>query len=223
MFTGIVETVGAVAALAASGAGMRLRVTAAHLDYSDIKVGDSICVSGVCLTVIDVGGQAFSCDVSAETLTRTTLGGLRVGSHVNLEKALQPTTRIGGHIVSGHVDGVARVVERTEVGSSVRFRLAAPPGLGRFIAEKVSICVDGVSLTVNAVAGSAFDVNVVPHTLRVTTLGEFAPGRQVNLEVDILARYLERLLGAGRAEAGGSGITTEFLRHHGFVSGTDDS
>lgn len=217
MFTGIIQAVGEVAALDAKGGDVRLRVRTAKLDLGDVRLGDSIAVSGVCLTAVDLPGDGFWADVSGETLAHTILGDLKVGARVNLEKALTPTTRLGGHLVSGHVDGVGEVIERKRDARSERFRIRAPAALARYIAHKGSICVDGVSLTVNAVQGAVFDLNIVPHTLAETTLDDYRSGRKVNLEVDLIARYLERLLLGDAAAEGGQGITLEFLRAHGFA------
>ena len=216
MFTGIIQAVGEIAALEPKGGDLRLRVRTGKLDLGDVQLGDSIAVSGVCLTAVALPGDGFWADVSGETLAHTILGDLKVGARVNLEKALLPTTRLGGHLVSGHVDGVGEVIERRRDARSERFRIRAPEALARYIAHKGSICVDGVSLTVNAVEGSVFDLNIVPHTLAETTLDEYRPGRKVNLEVDLIARYLERLL-LGDAAASGQGITLDFLRVHGFA------
>ncbi len=215
MFTGIIQAVGKIAALESKGGDARVRVDTGDLDLADVKLGDSIAVGGVCLTAVALSPAGFAADVSGETLARTTLGALHTGDAVNLEKALLPTTRLGGHLVSGHVDGVGKVHDRQQDARSVRFRIAAPRELAKYIAAKGSICVDGVSLTVNAVHGAEFEVNLVPHTLAVTTLGELAPGRAVNLEVDLLARYLERLLQGEQATDGG--ITPELLARHGFA------
>jgi len=217
MFTGIIQAVGRVLIREARGGDALLRVATGKLDLGGVQVGDSIAVSGVCLTAVELTGDGFSADVSGETLSRTTLGTLRAGDAVNLEKALTPTTRLGGHLVSGHVDGVGRVLERRPEARSVRFLVEAPAGLARYIAEKGSICVDGVSLTVNTIDGARFDLNIVPHTLAETTIDEYRPGRQVNLEVDIIARYLERLLLGDRAAEPGSGVTLELLARHGFL------
>ncbi len=219
MFTGIIQAVGKIAALEKRGGDARLRVATGKLDLADVRLGDSIAVNGVCLTAVEMDAKGFSADVSGETLARTTLGNLKPGDAVNLEKALTPTTRLGGHLVSGHVDGVGQVHERTQDARSVRFRIEVPVELAKYIAEKGSVCVDGVSLTVNAVDGAAFEINIVPHTLAETTLDELAPGRRVNIEVDILARYLERLLTAGKAEGAdaASGLTRELLARHGFA------
>ena len=151
-------------------------------------------MSGVCLTAVEVTAAGFRTDVSAESLARTTLRGLAAGARVNLETALTPDTRLGGHLVSGHVDGIAEVVARRDDARSVRFEIRVPEGLARYIAEKGSVCVDGTSLTVNGVRGAVFDVNIVPHTLAATTLGDLVPGSAVNIEVDQIARYVERLL-----------------------------
>ncbi|MGB0712132.1 MAG: riboflavin synthase [Gammaproteobacteria bacterium] len=216
MFTGIIEAVGHIAAMEPRGGDMRLRVRTGKLDLGDVALGDSIATNGVCLTVIDLPGDGYWADVSGETLNCTTLGDLRPGARVNLEKAMTPSTRLGGHLVSGHVDGVGEVVERAADGRSERFRLKAPEGLARYIAAKGSICVDGVSLTVNAVDGAHFELNIVPHTLAETTIDQFQAGSRVNLEVDVIARYLERLLqGASGDEPGG--LTMEFLARHGFA------
>lgn len=217
MFTGIITAVGKIAALVPKGGDMRMRIDTGKLDLGDVAPGDSIAVSGVCLTAVELPGDGFWADVSQESLSRTTLGALRLGHAVNLEKALTPTTRLGGHLVSGHVDGVGTVLERREDARSVRFRLEAPGKLARYIAEKGSIAVDGISLTVNSVTGAQFDLNIVPHTLRETTMSQFEPGRRVNLEVDIIARYLERLLLGDRAADAGEGITLELLAKHGFI------
>ncbi len=200
---------------------MRLRIATGKLDLADVGVGDSIAVSGVCLTVTSLEKEGFfHADVSAETLEHTVLGEKEVGATVNLEKALTLSSRLGGHLVTGHVDGTGEVVERRDVGDSVRFRIAAPASLAKYIARKGSICVDGVSLTVNQVAGAEFELNIVPHTLRETTLGEYRPGYRVNLEVDIIARYLERLLLGERAAADGSGeLTMDKLVAAGMIGG----
>lgn len=217
MFTGIIQAVGTVASLETHADDRRLRLGAGTLELDGIRRGDSVCVNGVCLTVRELSGECFSTDVSAETLARTAFSTLRPGDKVNLEKALTPATLLGGHLVTGHVDGLGVVVDRRGAGRSVAFRIRAPQNTTRYIAEKGSVCVDGVSLTVNAVRGSEFEVNIVPHTLEQTTLGGFQVGRRVNLEVDIIARYLERLLQGDKDRPEGSKITAEFLAKHGFV------
>ncbi len=195
MFTGIVQAVGRVEERIEHPSGdVSLVVDAAGVPPAGIAVGDSVCVSGVCLTAAGVTPAGFRADVSAESLARTTLGGLGAGSRVNLETALTPRTRLGGHLVSGHVDGVGELLARWDDARSVRFELRAPEALARYLAEKGSVCIDGASLTVNGVDGASFDVNIVPHTLRATTLGDLRPGGAVNIEVDQIARYVERLL-----------------------------
>jgi riboflavin synthase len=218
MFTGIIQAVGTVLAVEREGVDRRLRVQTGKLDLDDVRLGDSIAVSGVCLTVVDLPGDGFWADVSSETMARTAFAELRPGVAVNLEKALTPTTRLGGHLVSGHVDGVASVVDRQDAGRSVQFRIQAPEQLARYIAEKGSICVDGISLTVNRVEGAMFELNIVPHTLQETTMGAYRPGLRVNLEVDVIARYLERLLlGERAADPQAGGISMAFLAEHGFL------
>ncbi len=217
MFTGIIQSVGKIAAFEARGGDARVRVECGKLDMSNVKTGDSIAVSGVCLTVVEHSAVGFTADVSGETLSRTTLGRLHTGDVVNLEKALTLSTPLGGHLVSGHVDGVGVVVNRREAARSVQFRNRAPEALAKYIAEKGSVCVDGVSLTVNAIHGAEFEVNIVPHTLEETTLGVIKADSEVNLEVDLVARYLERLMLGERAAHSGSEITREFLAQHGFI------
>ncbi len=216
MFTGITTAVGTIAALQPRGGDMRLRIATGKLDLSDVQLGDSIAVSGVCLTAIELPGDGFWADASRETLELTILGEIAPGMKVNLEKALTPTTRLGGHLVSGHVDGIGTVSEWRPDGRSWRLRVQAPDALARYIAAKGSICVDGVSLTVNRVDGAAFELNIVPHTLAETTLANFQVGRRVNLEVDLIARYLERLLLGDRAARPGGDLTEALLREHGF-------
>ncbi|MEW6353502.1 MAG: riboflavin synthase [Pseudomonadota bacterium] len=199
MFTGIIEAVGVVDALERHTSGARLRVGAGKLDLTGVRAGDSIAVNGVCLTVTALHGGGFDADLSAQTLSCTTFAALAPGARVNLEQSLTPAARLGGHWVSGHVDGVGRVVERRPDGASLRLRIRAPDALAKYIAVKGSICVDGVSLTVNAVRGAEFEVNIIPHTLQETTLGDVQVNSLVNLEVDIIARYLERLLLGERA------------------------
>lgn len=194
MFSGIIEAVGTLDAFTPRGPDARARIAVGALDLRDVKIGESISVSGVCLTATALGAGFFEADLSAETLARTTFKHRRAGDRVNLEKALALGQRLGGHIVSGHVDGVGVLALREAVGDSVRLVFDAPRALGRYIAEKGSICVDGVSLTVNYIDGARFGVNIVPHTLAATTLGVLNAGDDVNIEVDLLARYLERLM-----------------------------
>ncbi|TLY77199.1 MAG: riboflavin synthase [Gammaproteobacteria bacterium] len=194
MFTGIVQDVGRVQELGKRGGDARMVVAFERLDPAGIRVGDSICVQGVCLTVTELLGRAFAADVSRETLSLTTLGDLAVGSPLNLETSLRAGDPLGGHLVSGHVDGVAQVVAVSGDARSLRLKIAVPSELARYIARKGSIAVDGVSLTINEVEGAVFGVNIIPHTQAVTTLGKLAGGARVNLEVDQVARYVEQLL-----------------------------
>lgn len=218
MFTGIIQAQGHIVTLQPQGGDLRLRVHTGKLDLADVRLGDSIAVNGVCLTAVQLPGDGFWADVSAESLQTTTLQQLQVGSKVNLEKALTPTTRLGGHLVSGHVDGIGEVLARAPVARAVQFTLRAPSGLAKYIAQKGSICVDGISLTVNAVRGAEFDLTIVPHTLQETTLVDRLVGDKVNLEVDLIARYLERLmLGEQAAVADSRGLSREILAQHGFI------
>ncbi len=218
MFTGIIQAVGSLQALDSRGEDVRLRVATGVLPMQETQIGDSIAVNGVCLTAIALGGQSFDADVSRETLRLTSLGELGVGSKLNLEKALTLQTPLGGHLVSGHVDGVGVVVARYDEGRSVRFQIEAPADLARYIAAKGSITVDGTSLTVNEVAANRFMLNLVPHTLEQTIAGQYRVGSRVNLEVDLVARYLERLLSADSSvpSGGASTLNEEMLRAAGF-------
>jgi len=192
MFTGIIQAVGSIARSQARGQDVRLTIAAGKLDLADVQLGDSIAVNGVCLTVIEKQAASFDVDVSAETL-RCTIG-FASGSAVNLEKALRLADRLGGHLVSGHVDGVGEVLRFAPAGDCYVLGIIAPDDIAKYVAAKGSITINGVSLTVNRVAGNRFDVNLIPHTLEVTTLKHLKPGSRVNLEVDLLARYAERLL-----------------------------
>lgn len=217
MFTGIIEAVGSLRSMEEQGGDRRLVIDYGDLDLADAILGESIAVNGVCLTVVEMDSQSFAADVSGETLSRTTLGAFEPGTRLNLERAMTPSTRLGGHLVSGHIDGVGTLEERQNDGRSVRFVVRAPQELARYIAEKGSICIDGISLTVNSVDNECFTINIVPHTLEKTTLGHARVGQPVNLEVDIIARYLERLL-LGKAAADSTGtITNDFLAKHGYV------
>lgn len=195
MFTGLVEVVGRVAAINEVMAGRRVVVEAKGY-FRGVKIGDSISVNGICLTAVKISADRFTADVSAETLRATTASRWRTGTPVNLERALTAAKPLGGHFVSGHVDGVAKVISIGRQGASRRMRFEAPRALARYIARKGSVCVDGVSLTVNEVARLSFDLMIIPHTLKHTTLGALEVGGTVNLEVDLVARYLERLLAA---------------------------
>ena len=194
MFTGIVQDVGRIVTLERRGGDVRLRIAVDRLPLATTRAGDSIAVSGVCLTALEIDAQEFSADVSNETLSLTTLGALEVGRRVNLEPALKAGDALGGHLVSGHVDGLGEVLEVRKDARSVRMRFGCPPSLAKYFARKGSVAIDGVSLTINDVGPTEFSVNLIPHTQDVTTLGEFTPGRRVNLEVDQVARYVERLL-----------------------------
>jgi riboflavin synthase len=218
MFTGIIQAPGVLTRIEPRGGDSRLTVSSDALPFDKVNRGDSIAVNGVCLTVVEQGCGSFTADVSNETLSNTTLGSWTVGRRLNLELALLPTTRLGGHLVSGHVDGVGVVIASRNDSRSVRFTLEAPVTLARYLARKGSITVDGISLTINAVDGPRFELNIVPHTLAATTLGETRVGQSVNLEVDILARYLERLLlGERAAEPGHPDISLEYLKNSGFI------
>lgn len=219
MFTGIVQAVGTLVASERRSGDCRLRIHTGKLDLSDVALGDSIATNGVCLTVVALPGDGFWADVSVETLQHTTLGGLNNGASVNLEKALRASDRLGGHIVSGHVDGVGDIVSIHPDARSVRYQVRAPDALAKYIAHKGSVCVDGVSLTVNAVNGAVFDLNIVPHTQQETVFGGYRVGSRVNLEVDVIARYLERLLlGEQAAQSSDTSLTRDFLAQHGFLT-----
>lgn len=194
MFSGIVNAIGTMAQVDAIDKGCRLRVSTGVLPLDMVRIGDSISVNGVCLTVTALHADGFSADVSAESLDRTTLGELDTGDRVNLEAALTLAQPLGGHLVTGHIDGVAEVVSKADEGTSRRLALMAPKELGRYIASKGSVAIDGVSLTVNAVDGSGFEVMIVPHTLENTIITDYRSGTRVNIEVDMIARYLERIL-----------------------------
>ncbi len=217
MFTGIILAVGEIAAVQPRGGDCRLKINTGKLPLADCALGDSIAVNGVCLTAVELGERFFYADVSNETLSRTTLKTARIGTKANLELALTPSSRLGGHIVSGHVDGIGQVVEKQPDGRSIRFKFKAPDALAKYIAEKGSICIDGISLTVNTVDGAYFSVNIVPHTLQETTLGETEVGAEVNLEVDLLARYMERLMKGDAAAHCRSGVTEALLQNAGFI------
>jgi len=218
MFTGIIQAVGNVAAMQSRSGDMRLHIHTGKLPLEDVALGDSICTNGVCLTVIELPGDGYWADVSVETLNFTTLGSLQPGSSVNLEKALTANSRLGGHIVSGHVDGVGEVLSLSADARSIRVVLRAPAQLARYIAHKGSICVDGTSLTVNAVNGAQFDLNIIPQTMAETIFGQYLPGSRVNLEVDVIARYLERLMqGDAGAVGTGGGLSMDTLAANGFL------
>jgi riboflavin synthase len=217
MFTGIIQSVGSIQSCEKRGGDAYLTINTGSLDMASVSLGDSIAVNGVCLTAVEYSENSFSADVSSESLSRTTLGELKTDSKVNLEMAVTPTTHLGGHLVSGHVDGVGEIKQRWDDARSERFVIKAPDSLAKYIAEKGSICVDGISLTVNRIAGCEFELNIVPHTLEATTMGEFKVGQHVNLEVDIIARYLERLLLGEKAAEFPDGITKTLLAENGFL------
>ena len=219
MFTGIIETLGTVAQAEKVNGDLRLEIHSSGFDWSTIQLGDSIATNGVCLTAVQLSSSGFIADVSVETLELTTLAAIKAGDTVNLERALTPETRLGGHLVSGHVDGIGDVVERHNDARSVRFRLRAPEELAKYIAHKGSITVDGTSLTVNKVDGALFEMNIVPHTLEKTIIGRYQVGTRVNLEVDLIARYLERLLLGDKAavSSGSTKLTESFLADNGYL------
>ncbi len=218
MFTGIIQATGKITSIKDQGGDIRLGIHTGKLDLSDVTLGDSIAVNGVCLTAVELPGDGFVADVSRETLSLTSLGNLTGGSPVNLEKALTLATRLGGHLVSGHVDGLGKVISRQEDVRSVQFVIEAPAELAKYVAHKGSITVDGTSLTVNGVDGARFALNIVPHTLQETIMANYQAGCQVNLEVDLIARYLERLLlGDKAAEPGAQSLTMETLAKAGFL------
>lgn len=194
MFTGIIQAVGEISAIDALHGDSRLQVDSGGLELASIRLGDSIAVNGVCLTVIDLGPKVFAADVSQETLGLTTLGELKISSSVNLEPSLSLASSLGGHLVSGHVDGVAEIVSLQPDARSTRMAFAVPPALARYIARKGSITLDGISLTVNDISAEKIFVNIVPHTLEQTIMGSYTVGSRVNVEVDLIARYLERLI-----------------------------
>ena len=219
MFTGIIEAVGTIVAMTNKGQDISLRIQSGKLDLADVKLGDSIATNGVCLTVVQLPGDGYVADLSAETLKRTGFVHYRPGQSVNLEKALMPTSRLGGHLVSGHVDGVGEVVAITPLGRAVEYWIEAPAELARYIAEKGSITVDGISLTVNSVEGARFRLTIVPHTTQETTIAQWRVGSRVNLEVDVIARYLERLILGDKAAKpqASSNVTMAMLAETGFL------
>lgn len=217
MFTGIIQAVGKVHSIEARGGDCRIRIQTAGLDLQGTQLGDSIAANGVCLTAVALPGDGYVADVSRETLAHTTLGELRPGAAVNLEKALTLATPLGGHLVSGHVDGVGEVLERREEARSIRLSIQAPADLARYIAARGSICIDGASLTVNSVEGARFTLNIVPHTQDQTIMRQYCPGSRVNIEVDLVARYLERLLQGEATPGRDSGVSLDLLARTGFL------
>lgn len=215
MFTGIIETIGEISSAKKLGGDVRITVAATAYAERDVALGDSIAINGVCLTVVEQKGHEFTFDVSLESINHTLIGDWVAGNKVNLEMALLPTTRLGGHLVSGHVDGLATLTKLSNDARSWRMVFEAPANLRKYIAQKGSITINGTSLTVNAVNDALFDVNVIPHTFEVTTLGDLKEGDRVHIEVDLIARYLERLL-TGESATNSGGITESFLSDHGF-------
>ena len=218
MFTGIIESLGTVESVQNVGGDVRLRI-GTDLDMSDVHLGDSIATNGICLTVIDWGEHWYAADVSRESLNRTTLAHWKVGQRVNVEKAMLPTTRFGGHIVSGHVDAVGEITVVREDARSLYFEVTAPAEIARYLAEKGSITVDGISLTINHLRGRILSLNLIPHTAERTNIGTWKVGRQVNLEVDVLARYIERLMMGDKAAETPpqSKISLDFFAQNGFL------
>lgn len=217
MFTGIILAVGKISTITPNGGDVRLKIHTGKLPLTDAQLGDSIAVNGVCLTAVELGNDYFVADVSNETLANTCLAHAQIGIPVNLELALTPTTRLGGHIVSGHVDGIGTIIDKRIDGRSIRFTVEAPNNLAKYIAQKGSICIDGISLTVNSIDGAKFGINIVPHTLKETTLHDAIIGTKVNLEVDVLARYMERLMKGELEEKNCSTVTMELLQSSGFL------
>lgn len=212
MFTGIIKAKGSITAMQQQGGDVRMTVSSDGLPWSDFEIGESISVNGVCLTAVALNDNGFDTDVSVETLDVTALGDLTTGSDVNLEPALGVGERLGGHLVSGHVDCVGSVTSRSADARSIRLTIEIPAEFSRYIAKKGSVCVDGVSLTINEVSGNTFESNIIPHTADTTIIDGYAVGTAVNVEVDMLARYIERLLGKDD-----DGISLEFLKAHGYA------
>ena len=212
MFTGIIKAKGTITAAEQRGGDVRLTVRSGGLPWHDFEVGESIAVNGVCLTAVALHDDGFDTDVSNETLDVTALGNLDVGSDVNLEPSLSLGERLGGHLVSGHVDCTGTVVSQGADARSIRLQIRIPDAYARYVARKGSVCVDGVSLTVNEVSGNTFDLNIIPHTAAVTIIGDYVEGTVVNIEVDLLARYIERLL-----QRDDDDLSIEFLKSHGYA------
>ncbi|MGH8165997.1 MAG: riboflavin synthase [Woeseiaceae bacterium] len=220
MFTGIIRAVGTIERMQSRGGDFRLSIRAAGLPWSDYQTGESISVNGVCLTAVELRDDGFDTDVSSETINVTALGSLAAGSRVNLEPAMSLGDRLGGHLVSGHVDCVGSVLERKPEARSVMLRIGLPAAYRRYVVKKGSVCVDGVSLTINGVSAESFTVNIIPHTAVATIAGNYETGSKVNIEVDLIARYLEGLLNAGGGVGTNdlsAGISEDFLRAHGYA------
>ncbi|GGD57154.1 riboflavin synthase [Lacimicrobium alkaliphilum] len=217
MFTGIIEATGKIQAITPVGGDVRLTLSTGKLDMTDVALGDSIATNGVCLTVVEFSQNQFVADLSTETLRRSGFAEAKVGQVVNLEKAMLASTRFGGHIVSGHVDGLGEVLSIGEKGRAWEIWVKAPDALAKYIAQKGSITVDGVSLTINQVDGAKFMLTLVPHTMQETNIGTYRQGSKVNLEVDVIARYLERLMLGDKAADSGKEIDMAFLAQHGYL------
>ncbi|WP_068545598.1 riboflavin synthase [Thalassotalea crassostreae] len=218
MFTGIVEAVGKINAINLNAAGARVVVDSSTLDMSDVNLGDSIATNGICLTVVAFDCNSYSADVSNETLTRTGFANYKPGQMVNLEKAMLPTTRFGGHMVSGHVDAIGKIEAIKHNGNSIDYWLELPEQIKQYVAEKGSITIDGVSLTVNSVENNRFRLTIVPHTTEQTIISSYKVGQLVNLEVDLIARYIERLLFCKQQDqAPAAGVTEELLLKSGYI------
>lgn len=218
MFTGIIESIGTLQAITPKGEDISVTVNVGKLDMGDVKLGDSIATNGVCLTVVAMTERTYTADLSLETLKRTGFVDYKAGDTVNLEKAMLPTTRFGGHIVSGHVDAVGEIIERHQTGRAVEFWIQLPQSLAKYVVEKGSITVDGISLTVNDLRKNAFKLTIVPHTAAETTMDNFSVGQKVNLEVDVIARYLERLVIGQKEEQPESSVTMDLLAKSGFLN-----
>lgn len=216
MFTGIIKATGRIEAITPTAGDLRLEVSSDGLPWQDHAVGESIAVNGVCLTAVSLSENGFATDVSRETMDVTALGDLVAGSRVNLEPSLALGERLGGHLVSGHVDCVGKVVTREADARSIRFEFEIPREYSRYVARKGSVCVDGVSLTINAVSAGRFSVNIIPHTAQATIIGGYRIGTRVNIEVDQIMRYLERLLSDDKTDEDTGGITRETLEAHGY-------
>ncbi|AZL84284.1 riboflavin synthase [Aliivibrio salmonicida] len=218
MFTGIIESIGTLQAITPKGEDVSVTVNVGKLDMGDVKLGDSIATNGVCLTVVAMTKNSYTADLSLETLKRTGFVHYKAGDKVNLEKAMLPTTRFGGHIVSGHVDAVGEIIERHQTGRAVEFWIQLPQDLAKYVVEKGSITIDGISLTVNDLRKNAFKLTIVPHTASETTMDTFTVGKKVNLEVDLIARYLEKLVIGQKEEQPQSSVTMDLLAKSGFLN-----